>query len=491
MLDSFMKALSDIFNTFGSAVFVPVIIFVICLILGVELKKALFSGLNAGIGLTGFGWLVNSYIPIIVPAVQNFVKTTGINLPIVDIGWQATSVIAYATRAGMMFLGFGLLFQVILFLVKWTNLFMPGDLWNNYSYMFWGSLLYVVTNDIWLSLAMMFVMVLYNVIFVEMNQKRWSTYYGYQNCSIPALHIAPGTPFAVGGNWVLNKLGAYKVRWRPEDVRQRLGFLGEPIVLGVILGLVLGLLGHLNEVGKLASWGNIATIAISTAAVMAIFPRVANIFASAFMPITEAARKRTTKGVKQGEDLYIGINDATGYGEPATLISGIILIPVMLLLCAILPGNRTLLLVDLIAIGFIIQPFVAATNGNIFKTVILSAVWFSIGLYICTWTAPLFTQVYAQFATTPLQQGAQVTAGMIANKPIVGGLLFFPVLKLGWWAILVQLVVYFPLYFWFKRNKVKIQDFMEAQAALDVEGTTTAKPAGKAAPQAPQAVGDD
>ena len=69
-----------------------------------------------------------------------------------------------------------------------------------------ATIVFGVSQSFWLSLAMMFVMVLYNVIFVEMNQKRWSTYYGYQNCSIPALHIAPGTPFAVAGNWVLNKL---------------------------------------------------------------------------------------------------------------------------------------------------------------------------------------------------------------------------------------------------------------------------------------------
>ena len=224
----------------------------------------------------------------------------------------------------------------------------------------------------------------------------------------------------------------------------------------------------LKDLGTLAAWGNIATIAISTAAIMAIFPRVANIFASAFMPITEAARKRTTKGIKQGDDLFIGVNDATGYGEPATLISGIILIPIMLVMCAILPGNKTLLLVDLIAISFIIQPFVAATNGNIFKTVVLCTIWFSIGLYICTWTAPLFTEVYSQFAAVPLEPGAMVTAGMIANKPIVGGLLFMPTIKFGWLGVGGLTALYIPLYLLFKRNKVKIQDFMERQAALDV-----------------------
>jgi len=91
-----------------------------------------------------------------------------------------------------------------------------------------------------------------------------------------------------------------------------------------------------------------------------------------------------------------------------------------------------------IAIAFIIQPFVAATNGNIFKTIILSSIWFTIGLYICTWTAPLFTQVYSQFAAEPLAEGAMVTAGMIANKPIAGGLLFMPVAKWGWIAVAVQ-----------------------------------------------------
>lgn len=479
-IDTFLQAVSNVFNTFGSAIFVPVIIVVISLAFGVEWKKALMSGISAGIGLTGFSWLINQYIPIIVPAVNAFVQTTGIDLPYVDIGWQATSVIAYSTRAGMMFLVFGLLFQILLFAVRWTNVFMPGDLWNNYSYMFWGSMIYAVTNDIWLAMALMLLQTLYNVIFVEMNSKRWSTYYGYPNCTVPALHIAPATPFAVAGNWVLNKLGAHKIRWTPEDIRQRLGFMGEPVVLGLILGLILGFLGHLSDLGTLAAWGNILTIAISTAAVMAIFPRVANIFASAFMPITEAARKRSTKGVKEGDDLYIGINDATGYGEPATLISGIILIPVMLFIGAILPGNKTLLLVDLIAISFIIQPFVAATNGNIFKTVLLAAIWFSIGLYITTWTAPLFTQVYAQFAPDALEAGAIVTSGMIANKPIAGGLLFMPVLNWGWVAVAVLTVIYFPLYFLWKRNKVKFQDFMEQQAALDVD-TADASAAGSPA----------
>ena len=34
--------------------------------------------------------------------------------------------------------------------------------------------------------------------------------------------------------------------------------------------------------------------------------------------------------------------------------------------------------------------------------------------------------------------------------------------------MILLLVIWFPVYYLFKKNKVRIQDFMEAQAALDV-----------------------
>jgi PTS system galactitol-specific IIC component len=471
-LDSFLEGLNTVFNTFGATVFVPVILIIINLILGTSTKKALYSGLYAGIGLTGFTWLINQYIPIIVPVVQNMVTVTGIQLPVVDIGWQATSVIAYATQAGMLFLGVGLLFQIVLFLVRWTNVFQPSDLWNNYSYMAWGSMIAVVTGDLWLALAVMLVMNLYSLLFSELLSKRWSTYYNYPNCTIIQLHHVPQTVFAIPMNWLLNKLGAHKVKWEPEDLRERLGFLGDPIVLGVLLGFLLGFLGNIDKLGTLAAWGNIVIVAISTSAVMAIFPRVASLFAQAFAPLTEAARKRTIKKGQEaeGEGIYIGINDASGYGESATLISGIILIPLMVLVAAILPGNRTLPLVDLIALPFMVEPIVAVCNGNIFKVIISGVIWFSAGLYISTVTAPTFTEVYSQFAATPLEAGALVTSFGILSKPIIGVLMFLPALNWKWLGVVFSLVIYFAMYFYFKRNKTKIHAFMEEQAAIGHEG---------------------
>jgi len=462
-MDGVLEGLNTIFNTFGSTVFVPVMLFFIALALGTGTKKAFFSALYAGVGLVGFNFVINAYIPLIVPAVQNMVTVTGIQLDIVDIGWQATAVVAYATKAGMLFLGVGLLFQIVLFLVGWTNIFQPGDLWNNYSYMVWGSLIYVATDNMWLALAAMLVLNLYSLLFSEMVQKRWSKYYGYDNCTIVQLHHVGAVPFAIGMNWIFNKLGLSKIRWSPEAIKEKLGFIGEPVTLGLMLGLLIGFLGNLDKLGTLAAWGNITSIGISTAAVMAVFPRVAGLFSQAFTAITQAARERSvSKG--SGREIYIGVNDATGYGEPATLISGIILIPIMVLVSAILPGNKVLPLVDLIALPFMVEGLVAVMNGNIFKVVVSGTIWFSLGLLVATRFSDLFTKVAVQMGVQLPSPDAMITSFGILTKPIFGGLIFPAFLYSNWLWIGALVVIYFALWAWLRKNKSMLHDYLERTA---------------------------
>lgn len=178
-----LETLSSIFNTFGAAIFVPVVLFIVALVLKIKAKKAFQVAILAGIGLTGFNMLIGAFIPIIVPVVQSMVESTGIQLPVFDIGWQATSIVGYSTQVGMIFIGLAILFQVALFLLKWTNIFMPSDLWNNYSFMVWGSMIYLVTGNIWLAIGVMLVQNLYILLFAEVMAKRWSKYYNYPRCA--------------------------------------------------------------------------------------------------------------------------------------------------------------------------------------------------------------------------------------------------------------------------------------------------------------------
>jgi galactitol PTS system EIIC component len=455
----FLETLKKIFDTFGAQIFVPVIIFIVALGLRVNLKKAFFSALYAGIGLQGFTLLLNAFIPVIMPVVQRMVKSTGVKLPVFDIGWQATAVVAYSTKVGMIFLGLGILLQILLFVLRWTNVFQPGDLWNNYSYMVWGSMIYLTTKSMALAIACMIVLNLYSLLFSEMIAKRWSTYFNYPNCTIVQLHHVGTVPFGIAMNWILNKMGASRINLSPSDLQKKLGFLGEPISLGLILGIFLGIMGNLKRLGSLSSWGEIATVGISTAAIMAIFPKVSGIFAQAFLPLTEAAKKKGKEGGKSRE-WFLGVNDAAGYGEAATLISGIALIPIMVLMALILPGNKVLPLVDLIALPFMVQGLVAIMNGNIFKVLVSGTIWFSLGLYMATYTAPIFTQVATEVGVTIPSGVLMITSFGILTKPIAG-LIFLAFLSKSWLLIGLVIAVYLVSYVLFKKKKEAIYTYME------------------------------
>ncbi len=83
------------------------------------------------------------------------VETTGINMNIIDTGWQPTAGIIYSAKISLVFLALGLVMQTFLFAIRFTNIFQPSDLWNNYSYMIWGAMLQLVTGNTWLAILLM------------------------------------------------------------------------------------------------------------------------------------------------------------------------------------------------------------------------------------------------------------------------------------------------------------------------------------------------
>lgn len=462
-----LQGLSNVIGTFGSSIVIPIVLFIMSLAFGVKFKNAIQTALFAGVGLIGYSFLLGAYLPIVAPVIENMVAETGINLPYVDMGWQIAVAVGYSTQVGMIYLGLGLVFQLVIFLIGWTNVFQPSGMWDLYSYMLWGSLVFLVTSDMMLSIAIMLVLNLWATTFYEVLSKRWSTYYKYPNCTIVQLHNVDPVPFAIFMNWILNKLGAYKVRWKPDDLRERLGFMGDPVPMGFVLGLALGILGNTTRLGTLAGWGQILMLAMGTAAIMAIFPRVAALFAQAFTHLAAASRKFAKE--KGREEIYVGVDDACGYGETATLVTGIVLIPVTLALAAFVPGNRILPLVDLIAIPFIIQSFIAFSNGNIFKSLISVTLWYIPALLIMTAVSPTLSELYK--AVPGAVEGAtSVASFIITNKPLWGSFVLL-VMKYGWLAVGVLFALYLVVTLWYKKNKVKVTDWLEKQAALDVQAT--------------------
>ena len=456
-----MQTLKLIFDTFGSTVFVPAMLFVISLCMRVSVKKAFSSALMAGVGLTGFTLVTNGYAGIMAPLVSKLVNETGLVRPVMDMGWQSTATTAYSTEVGMLFIGVGLALQFILFLVGWTDVFMPSDLWNNYSFIIWGSLLYVATGSMLLAFGCMILQNLYVLLFAEVIQKRWSTYFGYPGCAMTAPHHMANVPIAIALDLLLNLLGADKVNIRPESIRKKLGVMGEPMFIGLFVGLLFGVIGNFKSLGTLSAWGNIAQVGIMTAAVMAIFPRIASIFAGAFTPLTDASKKAVNTG-KKSRNVYLAVNDALGYGDPAALTSGLLMIPMALILSFIVPGNLVVPMMGLLSFPYRCEVHVCINNGNIFKTVIAMSIMYSAMLLIASANAPLYTEV-AKAAGIQVPETAVMVTGFIATTIFLN--LIFQIFKSkNPIAIAASVVVYFVLYFWYKKNKLAVDEFLEKNA---------------------------
>ena len=464
-----LEALQKFFDVFGAAIVVPVMIFIVSLFLKVSPKRAFFSALRAGVGLTGFGWVISAFTPLVTKYIQQMVDTAGLNLPIVDIGWQTGSLTAFSSSIGLSFFVFGLLIELLLFLFGITRVFVPSNLWNNFGYMIWGTMAYAATGNFILSFAFMVFVLLYSLIMSEVVAERWSEYYRVKNATINSIHNIETLIPALVLDPLWNLIGINKVKLNPESLKTKLGIFGEPMTLGFLLGMIIGILGSLKNLASLEAWGGILGFAMSLAAVMTIFPLITGVFASAFGPLAEAVEKNKKKeseeenGLADKKRWFIAVDDGVGFGEPATIIAGLILVPIMVLISLILPGNRALPVVDLIAIPFMIEAMIAVSKGNILKAILNGIVWFSLGLYAASALGPIYTEAVQQYGSVLPAGVVLIMSFNLLAHPLTG-LVFFAWISGNPLWIGVTIAVYLVSLFFLRTKRESIYAYLRKMA---------------------------
>ena len=464
-----LEALQKFFDVFGAAIVVPVMIFIVSLFLKVSPKRAFFSALRAGVGLTGFGWVISAFTPLVTKYIQQMVDTAGLNLPIVDIGWQTGSLTAFSSSIGLSFFVFGLLIELLLFLFGITRVFVPSNLWNNFGYMIWGTMAYAATGNFILSFAFMVFVLLYSLIMSEVVAERWSEYYRVKNATINSIHNIETLIPALVLDPLWNLIGINKVKLNPESLKTKLGIFGEPMTLGFLLGMIIGILGSLKNLASLEAWGGILGFAMSLAAVMTIFPLITGVFASAFGPLAEAVEKNKKKeseeenGLADKKRWFIAVDDGVGFGEPATIIAGLILVPIMVLISLILPGNRALPVVDLIAIPFMIEAMIAVSKGNILKAILNGIVWFSLGLYAASALGPIYTEAVQQYGSVLPAGVVLIMSFNLLAHPLTA-LVFFAWISGNPLWIGVTIAVYLVSLFFLRTKRESIYAYLRKMA---------------------------
>lgn len=362
----------------GASLLLPLIITVLGLIFGQKLRTALRAGLTLGAGFIALNLVIGLLIGQMVPVVDSMVKATGSNLDIFDVGWGVAGAIAWGTAAGSLVVLVCLATNIIMLIFKLTKT-LNVDIWNFWNQAFTASVAYIASGSMAWAMVAAAIHTVYALWIADMTAKDVQEFYNLPGISIPHGWAVSSVPIIVAVNWVLDRIpGVKDIHWDESGIREKWGIFGEPLFLGVLLGVGVGLFGGLwKEPVKLLTLG----MTIGTA--MILIPKIIGFFMEALTPIAESARIFMTKHFG-GREFYIGLDSAILIGHPITVAAGIIMIPIVLGLALILPGNRVLPFGDLAATFYFVAMVPFMSKGNLFRSIICGAVIFVVVLYACT-----------------------------------------------------------------------------------------------------------
>ena len=437
----------------GASVMMPILFTIIGLCIGLKFGKSLKSGLYVGVGFVGLGIVTALLTNNFGGPLSEISNLYNLQLGVFDMGWPAAAAVAYNTAVGALIIPICLGVNFLMLITKTTRT-VNIDLWNYWHFAFIGAVAYFVMDE---SLAWGYfaaiVCYINTLVMADLTASKFHGYYeNMEGISIPQPFCQSFTAFALGINWLLDKIpGFSKLDIDAEGLKKKFGVLGEPLVLGVIVGALIGALAQL-DIKKILFLG------VTMGAVMELIPRITRLFIDGLMPISEKTQEVVKKKFN-GKKVYIGMSPALVIGHPTTLVVSLLLIPVTLGLAVILPGNEFLPLASLAGMFYVFVMVLPFTKGNVVKTFIVGLVAVAIGLWFVTDMAPAFTQAaHTVFAQTG-DNAAKIPEGFEAGaldfaSSLFGWVIYKCVNNLQWVGAGVLTLITVAMVAWNRRRIV-------------------------------------
>jgi PTS system galactitol-specific IIC component len=456
---NFFSSLQDILSAMGPTVMLPIIIFLLGLLMAVKPGRALRAGVTIGIAFVGINLVIGLMWGALAGVSEAIVLKTGVQLTAVDVGWPVAAAIAFGSSVGTFIIPLSLLVNIILLVLGLTQT-LNIDVWNFWHFAFVGSLVVVITGNLVLGLAAAAVASMLALFIADWTAKGIQEFYSLPGISITTASSQSFVIPAIPVNKLLDRIpGVNEWKADPESIQKNWGVIGEPVILGLVLGLILGGIAYLPP-GEGANWTSAIILVLQTgvnlAAVMLLLPRMVAILMEGLIPISEGARDFMSKRFP-GRDLQIGLDAAILIGHPSSIAASLILVPITILLAIILPGNKMMPFTDLAALPFMVCMLAPLTRGNVVRMIILGTLGAIGGLYLASWMAPLQTTA-AQAAGVAIPEGATLISNVGDGWVYSVGALVAPA-ALGdvamwiWLAVVAAVIVF--VYTIFNKNKSK------------------------------------
>lgn len=450
----------------GAAVMMPVIFTVLGLCIGIRFGEALKAGLKVGVGFVGLSIVTALLTSALTPALRSVVDIYHLELHVFDMGWPAAASVAYNTAVGAFIIPVCLAVNLLM-LFTGTTRTVNIDLWNYWHFAFIGAVIYFASDSLAWGFFGAIICYAITLVLADLTARRFQDYYkDVDGISIPQPFCAGFAPVAWAVNKVLDRIpGINRLEIDAEGLKRKFGVLGEPLFLGVIVGIAIGCLSCRSWAQVRQEVPHILLLGVQMGAVMELIPRVTVLFIEGLRPISEATRSLIGRKFKNADGLNIGMSPALVIGHPTTLVVSLLLIPVALVLAVVLPGNEFLPLASLAGMFYVFPLVLPFTRGSVLKTFVVGLVVIVGTLYMVTNIAPWFTlaanDVHAATgdAAVAIPEGFSGGSLDFAGSPLAWGI-FRCLHAWRWVGAAVLVVLTMGLLWW---NRVRLLRVRAAQ----------------------------
>lgn len=381
-----MGHILDFIVGLGASVLMPLVFIIIGLCVRLKIGQAIKAGLMVGIGFIGLSITVQLMIDSLTPISNAIVKNFGLNLNILDVGWPAAAAVGMGTQVGALIIPLCVAINLVMLYTKTTKV-LNVDIWNLWHHAVTGSLVAVMTNSLAMGLIAATINCVITMVIADRTAKDVSETLELEGLSIPHGFSVSFVPIAWVVNWVINRIPYVRdIQINTDKIQERFSVLGDPSALGAIIGILLAVMAGVDLPTVLKT-------GVTLAAVMTIIPRMAKMLMEGVYPISERIQALAQTRLTGFKNLTIGLDSAVSVGHPVTLAVSMLMIPVMLVLAAIMPGNQFLPFASLTGLPFAFVLVTAVCKGDFFRVFITALVTLTLALYIATDLAPAITSV--------------------------------------------------------------------------------------------------
>ena len=426
----------------GAAVFVPLIMFLISILARLKLSKAVKAALTLGVAFSGMTLVVNYMTDAISPAAKSMSKLFHLSLNAIDQGWPGVAAITWSYKTAFLFFPLLLVINFIMLTFNWTKT-LNVDMWNVWNKIFTYVVVLYFTHNSLYGFIVASIQIIVELKAGDMWQRHIEDLTGIPGVTVPhfislfAVLLMP-----------LNKLLDFiPIMNRPADanaIQKKIGIFADNSVMGAIIGVLLGFGAGYSVSGSLQ-------LAIQSAAAMTMFPMISKLFMEALNPIADAMNKMMKSHFK-GRQVYIGLDWPILAGRNELWVTVIILVPVMLILAMILPGNTVLPFAGIINLPFVVAALLL-TGANLWRMLTLGVITTPIFLYGGTYFAPVITNLAKSTGAVHVQAGQQLSWSTFEGPDF--RLLFAQMFTGKWWAI-AGAIIWILIFVWLYLDQNKV-----------------------------------